>query len=62
VPTDAFELAAPFRPRALKRKKQSFRAVDPLFIVVDLYAQPSSREGMLWVASNINRPSIFDGH
>ena len=38
VPTDTFELAAAFRPRALKRMEQSLRAVDPLLIVVDLHA------------------------
>src|SRR6478609_1992683 len=59
VPTDALELSASFRSGALERVEHSIWAVNPLFVVVDLYAQPSARERVVGVAPYRDRASIF---
>src|SRR5260370_8333771 len=58
VPADALELSGPFRSGALERVEHSVRAVDPLFVVVDFYAQPSAGEGVLGAATYRHRPPI----
>src|ERR1700747_3140264 len=62
VPTDALELAAPFRSGALERVEHSIWAVNPLFVVVDLHAQPPARERVVGVATYSDRASIFHRH
>ena len=42
--------------------EHSIRAVDPLFVVVDFYAQPSAGEGVLGVATYRDRAAIFHRH
>jgi hypothetical protein len=58
VPRDRFELTPPLRALPAQRMQDSVRAIDPLFVVLDLYAKTAAREGVVWVAADAYRASI----
>src|ERR1700730_12749532 len=62
APANALELTTSLRSGALDGVEQPVRAVDPLFVVVYLHAQPTASEWVIGVAAHHDRPSIFDRH